>query len=156
MVGRKVLNRLEALLAVAALVILLLTILLSYQGWREFGQASEETGHARQVMDATEALLSSMTDAETGERGFLLTGDLRYLEPYEKSLLIIPRQLQSLATLTAVHRQADRVKRLEALATTKLALLKQAIDAKKSQATSALDFELTDLSKRTMDQIRKQ
>src|SRR3989442_12518715 len=113
MVGRKVLNRLEALLAGAALFILVFTILLSYRGWTEFGQANEETRHARQVMDGTEALLSSMTDAETGERGFLLTGDRRYLEPYGKSLLIIPSQLQSRAPLTAAHRQEDRVKRLE-------------------------------------------
>jgi len=47
----------------------------------------------------------------TGERGFLLTGDRRYLEPYEKSLLVIPSQLQRLATLTGAHRQGDRVKR---------------------------------------------
>jgi PAS domain S-box-containing protein len=155
MVGKKVLNRLETSLAGAALFILLLTILFSYQGWTKFGQANEETVHARQVIDETEALLSSMTDAESGERGFLLTGDRRYLEPYEKSLLIIPRQLQRLATLTAAHRQGDRVKRLEALVGPKLALLKRAIDARTSQATAAIDIEQAELGKRAMDQIRQ-
>src|SRR5712692_9712099 len=155
MVGRKVLNRLETSLAGAALFILVLTILLSYQGWTKFGQANEETVHARQVADETEALLSSVTDAETGERGFLLTGDRRYLEPYDKALLIIPRQLQRLATLTAAHRQGGRVKRLEALVGAKLALLKQAIDARTSQATAAIDVERADLGKRAMDQIRQ-
>src|SRR5439155_7952790 len=138
MAGRKVLNRLEALLAGAALFILVFTTLFSYRDWIAFRQANEETRYTRQVIEATEALLSSITAAETGQRGFLLTGDRRYLEPYEKSLPLMPRQLPSLATLTASHRQADRVKRLEGLVSAKLALLKQAIDARTSQAAPAV------------------
>src|SRR5262245_42988506 len=155
MVGRNLLNRIETLLAGVALLILVLTILISYQGWIEFGRANEHIRHARQVIEGTEALLSSMTDAETGERGFLLTGNRRYLEPYEKSLLVAPGQLRNLATLTAAHTEGDRVKQLEALVATKLALVKQAIDARASQPAATIDLERTDLGKRAMDQIRK-
>src|SRR5205823_641495 len=41
-------------------------------------------------------LLQHVLDAETGSRGFLLTGDPRYLEPYDKSVSEIARDLQAL------------------------------------------------------------
>lgn len=38
--------------------------------------------HTAQVLDALNALVSSTTDGETGQRGYFITSDPRYLEPY--------------------------------------------------------------------------
>ncbi len=98
---RRALNSLEIALAGIGLSILLATILLSYQDWRLFRQASMETAHTRRVLDTTEALIGALKDAETGQRGFLITGEKRYLDPYENAVAVIPDQMQRLTTLTA-------------------------------------------------------
>ena len=54
-----------------------------YQDWNDFQKTTSLVQHARQVMEKTGALLSQMTDAETGQRGYLLTGKAEYLAPYE-------------------------------------------------------------------------
>src|SRR5206468_2837873 len=82
-VQRKSLNGLEALLSAAAMLILIATILLSAMDWREFRRATDLSRHTGQVLDATETLLSALKDAETGQRGYLLTGEKKYLEPYD-------------------------------------------------------------------------
>jgi CHASE3 domain sensor protein len=118
----KAVNRLEIVFAGIGLSILLGTILLSYRDWKEFRQASAETEHTRKVLETTEALISDLKDAETGQRGFLLSGDKRYLEPYENALAVIPDRLQRLTALTAAEpTQADRVKLLGSLTSQKLA-----------------------------------
>ncbi len=48
------------------------------------GEASDALGgQVRRAQLATETLLSQLKDAETGQRGFLLTGNPAYLEPYD-------------------------------------------------------------------------
>jgi CHASE3 domain sensor protein len=39
-----------------------------------------------QIIDTTRDVLIGLDDAETGQRGYLLSGDRRYLDPYEKAL----------------------------------------------------------------------
>src|SRR5260370_4916982 len=130
----KAVNRLEIVLAGIGLSILLGTILLSYGDWKEFRQASAETEHTREVLETTEALISDLKDAETGQRGFLLSGDKRYLEPYENALAVIPDRLQRLIALTAAEpTQTDRVKLLGSLTSQKLAALTHGLDSRKRQ-----------------------
>src|SRR5437870_2311846 len=93
---RKALNRLANFLAGIALLILVGTIVLSYRDWREFHPASADTRHSRDVLETTGTLLTALIDAETGQRGFLLTGEKQYLEPYERALTVIPEQLRRL------------------------------------------------------------
>src|SRR4029450_11356802 len=63
-------------------------------------------------------VLATMKDAETGRRGYLLTGDQRYLEPHEQALARIPGQLAQLRQLIADNAaQTVRLLRLEQLAT---------------------------------------
>src|ERR1700742_1447230 len=44
--------------------------------------SNREVAHSSEVMQKFEQLLSTMKDAETGQRGYLLSGQTRYLEPY--------------------------------------------------------------------------
>src|SRR5947209_20224148 len=71
------------------LAILIIIGYLSYRGTTqlaETGQFVIETNqmvaHTYEVLASLEELLSLMKDAETGQRGYLLTGDLSYLQPY--------------------------------------------------------------------------
>ncbi len=52
------------------------------------------------VLIGSERLLSAMKDVETGQRGFLLTGDEAYLQPYHAALPVVHRELASLGALS--------------------------------------------------------
>ncbi len=57
--------------------------------------------HSYQVISATRALLSNLQDAETGQRGYLLTGDESYREPFDSALREQQSIRQTLRQLTA-------------------------------------------------------
>src|SRR6266478_268262 len=150
-------NGLEIVFAGISLMILSGTALFSYRDWKEFRQASEERQHTRKILDTNEALIAALKDAETGQRGFLISGEKRYLEPYENALAVIPERLQSLTELTAAQpTQAGRVKLLRPLISEKLAELKETIEVRESQGReAAADIVRTDRGKRAMDQLRE-
>ena len=78
---QKVPQTAERLSLAFAGVLVLLIGLLAYNTWLDFGRRSEQVEISQQVIDGNNALLSSLKDAEMGQRGFLLTGEDRYLEP---------------------------------------------------------------------------
>ena len=55
--------------------------------------AVEQMRHGQQARAAVNTLLRSMLDAETGQRGYLLTGNETYLEPYDKAVLTVHKDL---------------------------------------------------------------
>ena len=73
--------------------------------------------HTYQVIGATRAALLAAEDAETGQRGFIITGDPAFLEPYEKARnQAIPASLADLERLLVRNRgQQKRLGRLRDL-----------------------------------------
>src|ERR1700733_12679661 len=63
--------------------------------------ADERVAHAFQVEEHLTLLLSAMKDTETGERGYVLTGEERYLEPYNNAKERPDAELRELRVLTA-------------------------------------------------------
>ena len=70
-------------LGLAALSLSLLTLvvvgILSYDNWRHFRAAAGAVTGARAVAVLNDSLMADLADAETGQRGFLLTGRQEYL-----------------------------------------------------------------------------
>ena len=145
------------LLAGSALLILLGAILLSWQDWKIFRGAMAQSRHARSVLDANETLLSALKDAETGQRGFLVTGDKQYLEPYQQALALIPGALTRLTALTHDDPpQADRLKLLAPVVSDKLAELDHTIEVRQSQGIAAVaEIVRAGRGRRDMDRIRE-
>ena len=111
----------------------LVAILLESMTYR-VTMASQEyvrlVAHTEEVLTELSLTLSSLTNAETGQRGFLLTGQDRYLEPYQQAETKIPRHLERLKTLTQDNPlQKSRLQDLEAGAEEKLAQLSDSIVA---------------------------
>ena len=52
------------------------------------------------LREETEVFLSLLKDAETGQRGFVITGDRHYLAPYDAAQASVGRQLERLGGLT--------------------------------------------------------
>ncbi len=63
-------------------VVLLLSAALSFRNTRQLHEHDLEVARTHELLNATEAVLSSLKDAETGQRGYLLTDNEDYLQPY--------------------------------------------------------------------------
>ncbi|MGC2419950.1 MAG: CHASE3 domain-containing protein, partial [Candidatus Acidiferrales bacterium] len=148
----------ERLALLVAFLLVLLTAVFTYRAWATFEYDRQQALITRQVVDGTTSLLSSLKDAEAGQRGFLLTGDDRYLEPYRQALTQVPASLDSLARIeTDRHRpeQLRRVERLKPLAKDKMDELAQTVELRRSQGIGpALAVLRTDRGKAAMDRIR--
>jgi CHASE3 domain sensor protein len=96
-----------------ALAVVLLIAGLSYRSWTAFGRHADQLETTQRTVSGVNALLLALTNAETGQRGFLLTGEDRYLGPYRQARADIPVLLKSLGTVTMVH--PDQAQRIEEL-----------------------------------------
>ena len=83
-------------LAVLAAIIL---ISINEAGFRLSSQASTNIEEAQATRGAVNRLLQHMLDAETGQRGYLLTGDPQYLAPYDAATSDINQTLDALRRL---------------------------------------------------------
>jgi CHASE3 domain sensor protein len=97
-------------------VAVLLTGLLGFLSWHNVQQAAEDAdwvSHTHEVMTGLEATLRHLLDVETGGRGFALSGDRQFLEPYDGGRTAIGQDLQALRLL--VRDNPDQKRRLETL-----------------------------------------
>src|SRR6516225_9039162 len=75
--------------------------------------ARQWVAHSHLVKEATQDLFSAVQDAETGERGYLITQNAHYLEPYNRAIAAIPTDEARLRSL--VDDNSDQVKRVDGL-----------------------------------------
>ena len=92
----KLWQRFEAACLAGALGLVLVIAWASYQAWMTYNVQREEMLIAAAVRISSMGLQSALKDVETGQRGFLLTGEVRYLEPYREGIRLIPGLLKRL------------------------------------------------------------
>jgi two-component system CheB/CheR fusion protein len=111
---------------------------------------------ARMLIGELETILSTVKDAETGQRGYLLTGNAAYLQPYERSLTTIHDEIDRLTALTRQNpAQAERVREFEGLVDAKLSELAETIRLYRAgEPAEALRIVETGLGEGIMDRIR--
>ena len=140
-----------------ALGILALLSASDYWSTRTFLVTSEEVNHAHEVVEQLDHLLAEMTDAETGQRGYLITGSVRYLAPYERATARIADTLHAIRVLTADgSAEEERLNRLVPQVASRLAIMRETIDLYDREGLAAArQHVLTDRGKTVMDDIRK-
>ncbi len=95
--------------------------------------------HTHQVLARLDALLSAVTDAEDGERGYLITGQEEYLEPYQSGLRNANGALRELRNLTEDNAvQQHRLDALAPLIAERLALLSKGVELRRSLGFAAV------------------
>jgi methyl-accepting chemotaxis protein len=148
-------RRLIAGFSLSALILLVVAV-VSYRNARVLIENDAWLEHSHQVRIGFAELLSTMKDAETGQRGYLLTGDDGYLAPYSSALGSIQSTESELRRLTADNpAQQRRLTGLSQAIDNKLAELKQTIDLRRSQVLdAALKVVLNNSGKALMDQAR--
>ncbi|WP_294095914.1 response regulator [Sphingomonas sp.] len=147
-----------ALGVAAALLFFLISGALAYSNIQGLRGDTAKVVHTHEVITELGTLLSAVQDAETGQRGFLLTGNNRYLEPYEDARARAEASLNAIETLTSDNpMQQANLRRLRPQVDAKLAELRGTIDLRRSQgASAALAVVNTDRGKVAMDKLRTQ
>jgi len=74
---------------------------------RQASRGSELVKHTLLVELSLERLLSNLKQAETSQRGYLLTDEVEFLDQYRDGVESAPRELANQRTLTADKRAAD-------------------------------------------------
>jgi CheY-like chemotaxis protein/CHASE3 domain sensor protein len=153
-------TRLWAMLGVgAALLFFVITGAVSFSNIKALQDDNQQVVHSHSVIAALDQLRSAMQDAETGQRGYLLTGDEKYLEPYDNALAGIPSDISTVAQLTRANPvQQNSLGPITRLVDAKLAELKRTIDLRRGPGgqAAALAEVATDRGKAEMDAIRTQ
>jgi signal transduction histidine kinase len=141
-----------AVLAVAFL------IFINEASFRKSTEAAANIEEAQQTRGAINKLLQHMLDAETGQRGYLLTGDERYLEPYNAALADIDHNLDTLRQLFTPYReQLAEFGLMSRHVSRKLAEMDLSVRMRKEGNEDAWKFVLTtDVGKEHMEAIREQ
>jgi methyl-accepting chemotaxis protein len=140
-----------------ALVVVLVVGAVTYGSIRKFNSSADWVRHTHEVLTGLEELMSGMKDAETGERGYIITGEPRYLEPYNAARDLVDQKLNLVRGLTSDNPiQQQRLEVLGALVADKFTNLQVVIDLRKAKGFAAASQEvLTDQGKNQMDAIRK-
>ncbi len=141
--------------AVAAVFLGVLSV-ISYRSVSALLENQGSVTHTYDVLDTLAAVESDLKDGETGQRGYLITGEESYLDPYETATTMIEQNLDLIGTLTADNRdQQDRLGTLRSLIDDKFAEMQQTIDLRSRDGFGAArQVVLSNQGKAVMDEIR--
>ena len=139
-----------------ALALLAANALLAYLDIRAIVRGNWWVEHTREVVAGLERAASTLKDAETGQRGYLLTGKDEYLKPYVNASNGLDKDLDRLFSLTADNpEQQARLAELRRIAGEKIAELGRTVALmRKGDREAALAEVQTDRGQRLMDRAR--
>ncbi|HEY7394531.1 MAG TPA: CHASE3 domain-containing protein [Gemmatimonadaceae bacterium] len=148
-------HRIVATYGGAAIIVMI--GVLTYLARRQANKSRQGVDHTYAVLQATSRTRSDMQEAETGQRGFLLTGDESYLTPYHNALTALRTDSMELRELTRDNPvQQYRLDTLSFLIEERLAALAQGIDLRRTQGAGAAAGSLhNDEGQRLMNEIRR-
>jgi PAS domain S-box-containing protein len=140
-----------------AFIAVMVNALISYYNTNQLVENERRVVHTLQVLTELESTLSTLKDAEIGQRGYVLTGDGAYLQPHQKAIASIDEQIASLKQLTADNpNQQHRLATLERQATNRLNAIQQTITLRQTQGLEASQQAIVSgQGKQMMDEIRQ-
>jgi len=139
-----------------ALVILGATGFASWRSLQSLVAAQDLVARTEAVITGVERLLVETLDMQAGARGFVISGDDAYLEPFAAARAALPQRAELLRRLTADNpAQQVRLAELEQLSRTRLEIVGQLVQARRERGfDSAVLTPLVRQGKETMDAIR--
>ena len=142
----------------AVLAFFLISGAIAYLNVQVLRENQQKILHSHTVLVALDKLISTMQDAETGQRGYLLTGNDKYLAPYNEAVAAVGSRLDTVASLTGDNAAQQRnIVQLRRHLDAKLGELGETIDLRRIKgAEAALALVNTDRGKFEMDAIRSQ
>src|ERR1043166_1018558 len=140
--------------AIAATIGVITTLATYWFGERVLqSHAREEI--RREVIRQLEQLLSTVKDAEAGQRGFIITGDDRYLEPYYAAEKHLWNDLESFKSKPRLDITAEDVANVERLIRSKMDEMRSSIEARRADGfESGLRAVENDKGREIMNALR--
>ncbi|PZS02780.1 MAG: hypothetical protein DLM70_09850, partial [Chloroflexi bacterium] len=139
------------------LLVLLLNGIISFANTRAIVTDQRDVIQTDAVLTALQRALITVDDAETGQRGYIITGRAEYLAPYLQARKHVVDRMRILSVLTKGNpSQRRRMTTLDQLVRKKVAELNETINLRRSgHYERALGIILSDRGKRLMARIRK-
>jgi CHASE3 domain sensor protein len=134
----KISTKIGASFAISLVSFILLGLLI-YRTATETINTSRRQTHTYEVLTKLENFLSTLKDAETGQRGYLITGSEDYLQPYNAAIPVIDKKITELRKLTGDNpSQQRRLDILEPLTQKRIARLKEVIEIRRTQGPAGV------------------
>lgn len=140
-----------------SLLLIILISALSYKHINSLSQSAKQVVHTHKVQIELEQLISNLKDAETGQRGFLITNDSVFLQPFIDARVKVNESFNTLKTLTADNpRQQTNLDSLYVMIDARFKILANTLQiATKNNATKNQLTENLLIGKAMMDKIRQ-
>jgi PAS domain S-box-containing protein len=145
------------LILTAGLLITLGVVAYTCRAALGYDRLNDQIQQTHQVKEDVSAVLGLVVDAETGQRGYLITDDPIYLEPYREATAQIGERLNHLEQLTKDSpSQQQHMRDLERLEREEMAVLQQTIQLdKEGRDMEAGQMVLSGVGRRRMTQFRE-
>jgi methyl-accepting chemotaxis protein len=129
---------------------------VAYRAISSITETSYWVAHTHDVLEHVAGVMGLLKDAETGQRGFVITGDETFLEPYRAGLPEISRTMKELRALTGDNaNQQRRLDRAEPIVSAKRAELARTIEMRRTAGFDATEKVVAaGDGKRMMDDLR--
>jgi len=138
-------------------VLLVLNVWFAYHNIRQMNDDERLVTHAQNVLNTLESIISLAKDAETGQRGYIITGEATYLEPYKTAIATIDERVKLFEQLTQDNPiQAALLPGLKTRLENRLKILEERIVLRTEKGFDAVrEAILTGRGKTEMDELRK-
>ncbi len=139
-----------------ASAILIAIGVVSYRSIEELIYTSQQVEQSHEILENLESVLSNLTYAETGQRGYILTGNESYLEPYNTAIPGLNQNIENLKKLTADNpEQQNKLEILKPLIGKRIDLLSEIVRLRKERGFEAALAEIqTNQSRSLMNEVR--
>lgn len=129
--------------------------IISYLNNQRYKKSNAWVIHTNQVLFHAQRILSIIVDIESGQRGFIISGDTSFLVPYHSGVTVIRDDINQLKKLVADNaEQSERVVRMDSLVKNKLAFAASTIALHYNNRNAAVADVSTQEGKILMDHIR--
>ena len=144
-------------LVIIFLVLTAINALVFAQSMTALTDREQWVAHTQVVQTRLADFQVEMLNAETGQRGYLLTGNMRYLQPYTAALPLIDQDMRALHSLMQDNpRQQQALADIQPLVVAKLAKIQETITLRQAgNMAAALQIVNTNASYTLMAQIRQ-
>src|ERR1035437_1501032 len=129
---------------------------IAYRSITALSETSYSVAHAHVVLERIASVLSLLKDAETGQRGYIISGDESFLEPYQAATPAIATTVNDLRKLTSDNpAQQKRIGQVEPLIAARLFELQRTIEMRRNRdVQQAMKAIQAGEGKRLMDELR--
>lgn len=156
--SNSIIRQLQIVFSVSV-VLLVLSLFASFYSTQKLILNSQLVNHTNQVLIEAENIISYMKDAETGQRGFLVTLDPQFLQPYNGSYEKTSASYNTLILLTSDNpAQQKNLEEAKKLYESKFIQMQKVIDRTRKNEQTAFDTEARQKEmlkgKQVMDNLR--